>query len=166
MIRCDKCTWDQQFSHCGLWCTTDWRSTCSACATRRGCRHFVFVYASICFAVSVAVTGFPCTLSMELSDEPRTCVGSDRRWSSKVTTRFSETAWIGWASNNKHHLGIEVIRWECRQGFEMCDFYCVAVWGAGLFFHVFGVWVVLMGVFLVWVVLFVCLFFSPLSFRA
>lgn len=138
VIKCDRCTWDQQFSNCWLWCTIDWRSTCSACATRRSCRHFVFVYACICFAVSVPVAGFPCTLSMELSDEPRTCVGSDRRWSSKVTTRFSETTWIGWARNNKHHLGIEVIRWECRKGFEMCDFYCVAVWGAGLFFMFSG----------------------------
>lgn len=72
----------------------------------------------------------------------------------KLQTRFSETIWVGWAGDNKHHLEIEVIGWECRKGFEMC-----AVGGEGLFlvflefglFWFFGRWGVLLFSFFHWV---------------
>lgn len=123
VIKCDRCTWDKQFSNCGLWCAMDQRSTCRWPALLEQPEKLqalcVCVYA--CIHPSIHVTGFPCTPSMS-PDKSRTCADSDRLWSSKVTTRFSETTWVGWAGDNKHHLGVEVIGWEYRKGFEMCDF--------------------------------------------
>lgn len=60
----------------------------------------------------------------------------------KLQTRFSETIWVGWAGDNKHHLEIEVIGWECRKGFEMCavggkDFF-LCFWSLGYFDFLVG----------------------------
>lgn len=71
------CNWDKQFSNWGgEWCTIDLRSTCRCPALlvqpeahlMRLQMLSLCVHASICFAVSTAVTGLPHTPSMELSD--------------------------------------------------------------------------------------------------